>query len=326
MQRYNSSELLKGFGLSTFWGILAKSLMFIVTFYCSNTLTQEGFGEYSYIKNTLDVVILICATNFSSLAIKFAAEATRSIISLKRLYVLLIFIISISVIVGVSILFCPYSLIQNYTKGEAVAYYIKIIALFLPLFVIHPFITAILRGFRQFNLVGKYEVSLSLIYVILIFLGIKFYGYRGAIVALICYYLLFSVVGVVIIYIYNKKFNYLIRVNELSSQLTCLNKMILPVFLMSFIEIPITWLAQTEVARKGTYSLVACLSVISTIRYILQILPTYFYQSFTPFVALLNVKGEYQAYFSKINKVAKMLAVMCIILIPLLLLLEDFHI
>lgn len=320
MQRYNSSELLKGFGASTFWGMLSKCLMFVVTFYCSNTLTQEGFGEYSYIKNTLDIIILICVTNFSSLAIKFAAELTTSVISLKRLYILLIFIISISIVVGLSILFCPYSLIQEYTRGESVAYYIKIIALFLPLFVIHPFTTAILRGFRQFNLVGKYEVSLSLIYVILILLGIEFYGYRGAIVALICYYLLFSIVGIIIIYTYNRKVNYLVKVNELSSQLSCLNKMILPVFFMSFIEMPITWLAQTEVARRGTYSLVACLTVISTIRYILQILPTYFYQSFTPFITLLNATGDYVGYFYKLNKVAKMLAIMCVIIIPFLLL------
>ena len=74
--RVRASELLKGFATTTFWSALSKLLIVLTTLYCSNVLTQDEFGEFSFIRNTLSTVLLICATNFSGLAVKFAAEAT----------------------------------------------------------------------------------------------------------------------------------------------------------------------------------------------------------------------------------------------------------
>ena len=102
--------------------------------------------------------------------------------------------------------------------------------------------------------------------------------------------------------------HHLKRVGELASQKKCLKKMIVPVFLMSFIEAPLLWLTQAEIAKRGSYALVGGLSVILTIRYVIQVLPTYFYQAFTPIVTLLNMKGRYVEYFDKFRKVSVTLA------------------
>lgn len=101
---------------------------------------------------------------------------------------------------------------------------------------------------------------------------------------------------------YNKSVHYLVKVEELTSQKACLKKIIIPVFLMSFVEAPLLWFAQAEIAKRGSYALVGGLSVILTIRYAIQVLPTYFYQAFTPIVTLLNMKGEYREYFNKLKK------------------------
>lgn len=54
---------------------------------------------------------------------------------------------------------------------------------------------------------------------------------------------------------------------------------------MSFVEAPLLWFAQeAEIAKRGSYALVGGLSVILTIEYAIQVLPTYFYQAFTPIV------------------------------------------
>ena len=89
--RVRASELLKGFATTTFWSALSKLLIVLTTLYCSNVLTQDEFGEFSFIRNTLSTVLLICATNFSGLAVKFAAEAMLSKESLKKLYILFLF-------------------------------------------------------------------------------------------------------------------------------------------------------------------------------------------------------------------------------------------
>ena len=60
---------------------------------------------------------------------------------------------------------------------------------------------------------------------------------------------------------YNKSVHYLVKVEELTSQKACLKKIIIPVFLMSFVEAPLLWFAQAEIAKRGSYALVGGLSV-----------------------------------------------------------------
>lgn len=54
--RVRASELLKGFATTTFWSALSKLLIVLTTLYCSNVLTQDEFGEFSFIRNTLSTV------------------------------------------------------------------------------------------------------------------------------------------------------------------------------------------------------------------------------------------------------------------------------
>ena len=304
-----SSELLRGFAITTFWSVLSKVLIVLTTLFCSNVLTQDEFGEFSFIRNTLNTILLICATNFSGLAVKFAAESMHSRDSLKKLYILFLFTVVISFLIGLSILAAPVVFIQAVIGGnEIVTYFMKITGLFLPVFMLQPLLSAVLRGVKQFKIVGEYELMLSVVYLAIIVLGAYWGGSNGAIYALLMYYLLFSVVGVYVLFCYNKGVHHLKRVGELASQKKCLKKMIVPVFLMSFIEAPLLWLTQAEIAKRGSYALVGGLSVILTIRYVIQVLPTYFYQAFTPIVTLLNMKGRYVEYFDKFRKVSVTLA------------------
>ena len=93
---------------------------------------------------------------------------------------------------------------------------------------------------------------------------------------------------------------------------------------MSFVEAPLLWFAQAEIAKRGSYALVGGLSVILTIRYAIQVLPTYFYQAFTPIVTLLNMKGEYREYFNKFKKVSIALALVFVVLFVVLVLTGKF--
>lgn len=323
--RVRASELLKGFATTTFWSALSKLLIVLTTLYCSNLLTQDEFGEFSFIRNTLSTVLLICATNFSGLAVKFAAEAMLSKESLKKLYILFLFTVGISLLIGASILISPTNAIRSVVGGSGnVTYFIKLTGLFLPVFMLQPLLSAMLRGFKQFRLVGEYELLLSAFYFVVIIAGTYWGRSNGAIYALLIYYLFFSVIGLLVVSKYNKSVHYLVKVEELTSQKACLKKIIIPVFLMSFVEAPLLWFAQAEIAKRGSYALVGGLSVILTIRYAIQVLPTYFYQAFTPIVTLLNMKGEYREYFNKFKKVSIALALVFVVLFVVLVLTGKF--
>lgn len=318
--RIKESELIKGFFSSAIWGGFSKVIAVLVTMYCSNKLTQEGFGEFSFIRNTLNMVIVICATNFSTLAVKFAAESISSTDSLKRLLLLFEFTLFVSIVAGVITVAVPYDILQSFTGGKSVAFYMKMVGLCLPVFIIQPLVSSIFRGYKQFNLVGIYETVNIIFYFGLIVVGISLFDYKGAIWALLLYYFLFSVSGVLLLVSYNKKTHYIVKVENIREQKQSIFKMIIPIFLMSFIEAPLIWVAQAEIGRSASYALVGSLSVILTIRYLIQIVPTYFYQSFIPHVTLLNSEKKFNSYFRKFNQVALMLFLASLFLIPFLIL------
>ena len=88
IKRLKASDIFRGFVLTTIGSGLSKAIMILATFYCTHTLTQAEFGEFSFINNTLVMLLAICASNFSRLCTKFATEAKTSVESVQRLYIL----------------------------------------------------------------------------------------------------------------------------------------------------------------------------------------------------------------------------------------------
>ena len=324
LSRYRASGILCGFVSTAMWSGVAKALVLLVTFYCSNTLTKQGFGEYSFIKNTLNVLLVICATNFSSLAAKFAAESMVSVVSLKRLYILFIFVVSIGIVFGISLLAIPLTVVQSFTGGESVAYFVKVMGGLLPIFIIQPVVASMLRGYQEFNKVGIYEAVMAVFYMLITVVCTKFWDYRGAVYSILSYYAISSIVGVVVLFKLNIHTHYIKKVDEFRSEYVVLWNMVFPVFMMSFIEVPLTWFAQAEIGRRTSYAMVAALSVIMSIRYIVQIFPTYFYQAFIPYATQLFVLNKHNDYFEKYRVIVRTQALVQVIIIPLLVIFGRF--
>lgn len=322
--RIKQSNILRGFASTTLWGGLSKLIMLGVTFYCSNLLTPEGFGEFGFVKNTLNMLMLICAANFSSLSSKFAAESMQSKDSLKRLILLVLFIVGFSSVCAVIALVTPEKMIHAFTGGDNVARFVRVMCLLLPLFIIQPIVASMFRGYQQFNRVGIYETLVAVLFFILVVVGIHFWDYVGAIYAILLHHALNSIIGIIVLWHYNRKTGYITKVDELKSQRSVIWVMILPVFLVSFIEAPLTWLAQAEMGRRASYAMVGSLSVITSIRFIIQILPTYFYQAFIPHATLLFVNNNHVEYFKKYHQIANAFTILLFVIIPFLVLFGKF--
>ena len=318
--KYINSELKKGFLSTVFWSGLSKALTVLTTFYCSNTLTQSEFGEYSFINNTLNTIVVICAVHFSSLVVKFTAESKYSVNSIKKLYFLLLFTIVLSLVLGFILLLSPTKFLQSFVgEDNNVVFYIRVIGLLLPIFILQPLISGIFRGIKEFNIVGKYELISSILFIILVVIGNILAGLKGCIISLLIYYFLYSIIGLIFVLIYRKKVSNLIIVDEIMSQKKSAFKIIIPVFVMSFIDTPILWYAQTEIIKKDSFEALAGLSVILQIRNIIQILPTYFYQAFIPIISTLRISNTID-YFKKFKKASFLLILFHLLLFPIFLL------
>lgn len=318
ISRYRSSELFRGVTATTLWQGSSKVVLVLATLYCSNILSPDDFGVYSFVKNTLNLIVLMCATNFSGLCTKFATESLSSDSSLRRLYLLFIFTSVVSVIIGASIIIVPGSQINEFLGSGNIASYMRVIALFLPLFVLQPLFSGILLGYKEFSMVGKYDLLSSLFFVILLLLGIHFLGGKGAITALFCYYTFYSIIGIILVYKYNCSHHNIRKIDDIFSEKHAVFSMIIPVFIMSFIEAPIGWIGQALIAHYDAIASVGVMTVVSQIRTFALLLPTYFFNSLTPFIVKMNQEGSYQEYFEKYIKIFKVLLVASVFVVLLL--------
>lgn len=285
---------------------MSKFILVVATFYCTNVLTKAEFGEFSFIRNTMTMILTICATNFSSLCTKFATEAKTSIASVQRLFLLFLFSLLMCVIAGVLLELLPEQTIFNILGGKCSIDYFRVCGLLMPVFMLHPLAEGVLRGMMKFRLIGYIQVGTSLLYVAVIAIGIEWGGAYGAIMALYLYYVVYSLVC---LYFLLKGINIHSiwgSVHGFISQSSSLYKMILPVFILSFVEAPVFWFLQTLLARHASMEAVASMTVMKQLRNFAVLIPTYFFSTFFAFAGNMNAEKRYREYFIKFDYFLKL--------------------
>ena len=181
INRFKSSRLFSSFFVTSLGSGISKVIMILGTFYCTTALTKMEFGEYSFIRNTLTMLLTICASNFSSLCTKFASEVSTSVASVKRLFILFLFSLSVCTIAGILLLILPPDVIRSILGSNQSIEYFRFAGLLLPLFMIQPLIEGTLRGRMHFKIISWLQVISSLIFVLLLVVGIQYSGVSGAI-------------------------------------------------------------------------------------------------------------------------------------------------
>lgn len=316
LDRFVNSRLLRGFIVTLLGSGSSKIILVLTTFYATNNLSLLEFGEFSFIRNTLNTILCICALNFTGLCTKFTAEAYKSPKSYYKLAILFIFSLCICAIIGIVLLLLNDRYLLSIAGKEDIILYLKIIGLFLPFFLLQPLIEGILRGIMRFKLIGILQTSTSILFLLFIIIGIQINGVDGAIFGLLIYYAIYSFLSINILL----KQNNIVRIIKFSlhfkkEDLNVLTLMIIPVFLMSFIEAPITWWAQVLLAKYDTMKSIGEMTVILQIRNVIMIIPSYFFSTFMTFAAKMRAERNYVNYFSRFNLIGIFIFVSSIIVV-----------
>lgn len=307
-RRLQRSSLINSFLVTLLGSGMSKFILVAATFYCTNMLTKAEFGEFSFVRNTLAMILTICASNFSSLCTKFATEAKTSIASAQRLFLLFVFSLIMSSLAGFLLEILPAHMLQSLLGGGNSVDYFRVCGLLMPVFMLQPLIEGVLRGLMKFKLIGYIQVATSVLYVIVIAIGIEMGGAYGAIMALYLYYAVYSLVCL----FFMLKFAPLHKVLGISkgflSQHSSLYKMILPVFILSFIEAPIFWFLQVLLTQHATVEAVAGMTVMKQLRNFAVLIPTYFFSTFLAFAGRMNAEKRYVEYFDKFDRFLRIFA------------------
>lgn len=305
IKRIKQSRLIKGFIATLFGSGMSKVILVVATFVCSNMLGKMAFGEMSFVRNTLNMVLCICALNFSSLCTKFTTESSESDDSLHRLFLLFLFSLGISIFLGLFLVIAPTPLLMNALSTETIVRFFRIAGLLLPLFILQPLIEGVFRGLKLFNLIGVVQVLTSLAYLICVAIGIKIAGLNGALYGVIIYYSLYSIICLYLLYT-KTTFRYqILRLKGFGKQASVIWTMILPVFLMSFIDAPVLWFAQVVLSKSGSMESVGSMTAMMQIRNLAMLIPGYFTNTYLSFAGDLNAKKDYCAYYRQFAKIER---------------------
>lgn len=304
--KYRDSSILKGFAATLIGSGFSKIIFVAVTFVGSNMLGKEQFGELSFVRNTLDMFLCICALNYSSLCTKLTTEANKQVSSFHKLILVFLFTFCLCIVCGFFLMIAPVELMNNLFSTSMVVAFFRIAGILFPIFILQPLLEGILRGLQKFSLIGYLQTSSSLIYLLAMFLGIKFGGLKGALEAVIIYYISYSLICV---YSLSKSVNLLSQLKKTRgfwNERKSIYKLILPVFLMSFIDAPSYWIAQVILSNYGGIESVGSMVAIMQLTNLAILIPTYFSNTFIAFAGEYNAKKQYNLYYAKFETVGKM--------------------
>lgn len=303
--RINNSKLIKGFVATILGSGASKVILVLATFLCSNLLGKMEFGELSFVRNTLNMILCICALNFSALCTKFTTEAKTSLVSLHRLFLLFVFSLLVCLVIGVFIIVAPEEFLLTLLSTETVVGFFKIVGALLPLFMLQPLVEGVLRGLKKFKLIGILQTVSSVFYLVVVFIGIELGGLNGALIGVITYYALYSVVSILVLQYKHNLISHFTKLKGVWNEKNAIYQMILPLFLMSFIDAPVMWSAQVILSKSGSMESVGSMTAMMQIRNLAMLIPSYFSNTYIAFAGELNSQKRYTDYYRQYHKIVR---------------------
>ena len=303
--RINNSKLIKGFVATILGSGASKVILVLATFLCSNLLGKMEFGELSFVRNTLNMILCICALNFSALCTKFTTEAKTSLVSLHRLFLLFVFSLLVCLVIGVFIIVAPEEFLLTLLSTETVVSFFKIVGALLPLFMLQPLVEGVLRGLKKFKLIGILQTVSSVFYLVVVFIGIELGGLNGALIGVIIYYALYSVVSILVLQYKHHLTSHFTKLKGVWNEKNAIYQMILPLFLMSFIDAPVMWAAQVILSKSGSMESVGSMTAMMQIRNLAMLIPSYFSNTYIAFAGELNSQKRYTDYYRQYHKIVR---------------------
>lgn len=304
-EQIKNSALMKGFIATSLGSGSSKFILVLATFVCSNMLGKMEFGELSFVRNTLNMILCICALNFSALCTKFTTEAKTSVVSLHRLFLLFTFSFTACLILGLLLIFTSEEILLKFLSTTIVVKFFRIAGVLLPLFILQPLIEGVLVGLKKFKLIGILQTLSSLFYLAVVYVGIVTGGLNGALIGVMSYYALYSVASLLILY---GKIDIKNNINKLSGfwlEKKSILTMIMPIFLMSFIDAPVMWIAQVILSKAGSMESIGSMTAMMQIRNLAMLIPGYFSNTYLAFAGELNSQKRYTDYYRQLRKILR---------------------
>lgn len=296
LARVQTSSISRRMGNGLMWSFsgtaIAKLLTLIVGIVCAHILQKEAYGEFSMVRSTINMFIVLGSAGLGVTSTKYIAEyKERKSQKIPAVYaVTQVFGFIMALILALLILLCAPFIADNILHHPDIVLSVRVGAVLLFFSIINGVQNGALIGFEDFKSVAVNTLLGSLLESALTILGAYYFGVNGAILG-------FGI-GFILIFITNhlaiNKLFALFHLHKLSVKklrshdFSILYTYSLPAALSSLLITPSFWLIRSILVRSDGFRELAVFEVADQWKIIILFIPTAFSQIVLPILSSLQ--------------------------------------
>ena len=296
LARVQTSSISRRMGNGLMWSFsgtaIAKLLTLIVGIVCAHILQKEAYGEFSMVRSTINMFIVLGSAGLGVTSTKYIAEyKERKSQKIPAVYaVTQVFGFIMALISALLILLCAPFIADNILHHPDIVLSVRVGAVLLFFSIINGVQNRALIGFEDFKSVAVNTLLGSLLESALTILGAYYFGVNGAILG-------FGI-GFILIFITNhlaiNKLFALFHLHKLSVKklrsrdFSILYTYSLPAALSSLLITPSFWLIRSILVRSDGFRELAVFEVADQWKIIILFIPTAFSQIVLPILSSLQ--------------------------------------
>lgn len=296
LARVQTSSISRRMGNGLMWSFsgtaIAKLLTLIVGIVCAHILQKEAYGEFSMVRSTINMFIVLGSAGLGVTSTKYIAEyKERKSQKIPAVYaVTQVFGFITALISALLILLCAPFIADNILHHPDIVLSVRVGAVLLFFSIINGVQNGALIGFEDFKSVAVNTLLGSLLESALTILGAYYFGVNGAILG-------FGI-GFILIFITNhlaiNKLFALFHLHKLSVKklrshdFSILYTYSLPAALSSLLITPSFWLIRSILVRSNGFRELAVFEVADQWKIIILFIPTAFSQIVLPILSSLQ--------------------------------------
>ena len=294
--RINSSSISRRMGQGLVWSFtgtaLAKFLTLLVGIICAHILQKEAYGEFSMVRSTINMFIVLGSAGLGVTSTKYIAEyREKQADKIPAVYAATnYFGLLMAIITAILILLGAPFIANNILHHPSIVLPVRVGAVLLFFSIINGVQNGALMGFENFKAIAINTLLGSVLESVLTVLGAYYFGVNGAILGFGMGFILIFVTNHLSI---NKNFS-AIHIKKLSikklhlKDFSILYTYSLPAALSALLITPSFWLIRSILVRAEGFQELAVFEAADQWKVIILFVPTAFSQIVLPILSSLH--------------------------------------
>ncbi|MGB3592374.1 MAG: oligosaccharide flippase family protein [Nonlabens sp.] len=302
----DNSALLSGTAWTILGAGISRGCLLIGSLICANILGSSLFGEYSLIRNTVNMFAVLGGINLGSLISKYISQynLNKDLRDLHAVFQIYLLCFTLIVITGILLVVFADPLSTRLLGAPHLKYDLYLSLAIIGATIFYSLNENVYRGLMKFKKLGIIQILCSLTFLIMVPAGAYWYGVTGAVLGYLAFAVFFSFLSLLQLGLLNirslKKLRS-ISIKNLDYDSKEFKKMIVPVFFSSLVDAPAFYAVQVIFVFYYGMSDFGIASAFLQIRNLALIVPGYVSLVLLPILSRFYTQNDRTRYSKNLN-------------------------